>query len=87
MATTPWKKASICLRFGWQMLPLILWNGLKIWILVQNLNYKILNGQKILKNGVQMSKYERIFNFKPCVYLAYFRSYGHLKIVTCIAMY
>ena len=27
--------------------------------------------QIILKNGVQMSKYERIFNFKPCVYLTY----------------
>ena len=41
----------------------------------------------LLKNGVQMSKYERIFNFKPCVYLAYFRSYDHLKIVKCIGMY
>ena len=26
------------------------------------------------------SKYERIFHFKLCVYLAYFRSYCHLKI-------
>ena len=33
------------------------------------------------------SKYERILYFKPCVYLAYFRSYGYLKIVKCIAMY
>ena len=33
------------------------------------------------------SKYERIVRFKPCVYLAYFRSYGHLKIVKYIAMY
>ena len=32
------------------------------------------------------SKYERILYFKPCVYLAYFRSYGYLKIVKCIAM-
>ena len=30
-----------------------------------------------LKNGVQTSKYERLFNFEPCVYLAYFSSYGH----------
>ena len=27
------------------------------------------------------------FHFRPCVYLAYFRSYGHLKIVKCIGMY
>ena len=40
-----------------------------------------------MKNGVQMSKYERIFNFTPCVYLAYFKSYDHLKIVKCIGMY
>ena len=33
------------------------------------------------------SKYERIFYFIPCVYLTYFRSYGHLKIVKCIGMY
>ena len=26
------------------------------------------------------SNHERIFNFKPCVYLAYFRGYGHLKL-------
>ena len=32
------ENASTFLRFGWQMLLLILWNGLKIWILVQNLN-------------------------------------------------
>ena len=29
----------------------------------------------------------RIFNFKSCVYLAYFRGYGHLKIVKCVGMY
>ena len=40
-----------------------------------------------LKNGVQMSKYESIFNFKPRVYQAYFRSYDNLKIVKCIEMY
>ena len=34
-----------------------------------------------------MSKCERILNFKPCVYLAYLGSYGHLKIVKCIGMY
>ena len=33
------------------------------------------------------SNYERIINVKPCVYLAYFRSYGQLKIVKCIGMY
>ena len=33
------------------------------------------------------SKSERIFHFRPCVYLAYLRSYGHLKIVKCIGMY
>ena len=33
------------------------------------------------------SNHERILNFKPCVYLAYFRNYGHLKIVKCIGMY
>ena len=33
------------------------------------------------------SKCERILYFKPCVYLAYFRSYCYLKIVKCIAMY
>ena len=43
--------------------------------------------KKFLKNGVQMSKYERILNFEPCVYLAYFRIYSHLKIVKCTAMY
>ena len=32
------------------------------------------------------SKYEKKFHFKPCVYLAYFMSYGHLKIVKCIAI-
>ena len=41
----------------------------------------------VTKNGVHMSKYERIFNFKLCIYPAYFRSYSHLKIVKCIAMY
>ena len=36
--------------------------------------------------SVQMSKYERIFHFKPWVYLAYVRSYCHFKIVKCIGM-
>ena len=81
MTRTPWKM-HLSLWFGWQMLPLNLWNGLKIWNLVQN-----LNSQKILKNSVEMSKYERIFNFKPYVYPAYFRSCGHLKIVKCTGMY
>ena len=30
---------------------------------------------------------ERIFHFRPCVYLAYLKSYGHLKILKCIGMY
>ena len=30
---------------------------------------------------------EIIFHFRPCVYLAYLKSYGHLKILKCIAMY
>ena len=34
-----------------------------------------------------MSKYESIFNFEPCFYLAYSGSYDHLKIVKCIGMY
>ena len=33
------------------------------------------------------SKYERIVRFKPSVYLAYFRSYGHLTIAKYTAMY
>ena len=49
--------------------------------------FELKNFELNLKNGVQMSKYERIFNFTPCVYLAYFRSYGHLKIVKCIQRY
>ena len=70
---------------------------LKIWLedasvksvkLSKNLKFKKkLNKNKILKNGVQMSKHERIFHFKPCVYLAYFKSYGHLKILKCIETY
>ena len=33
------------------------------------------------------SKSERIYHFRPCVYLAYLGSYGHLQIVKCIGMY
>ena len=47
-------------------------------------------GREIRQKGFCLypeSKYERILYFKPCVYLAYFRSYGYLKIVKCIAMY
>ena len=29
----------------------------------------------------------KISHFTPCVYLAYLKSYGHLKIVKCIGMY
>ena len=49
-----------------------------------NMLYKIMICTQVSQ---QLSKYERIFYFKPCVYLAYFRSYGYLKIVKCIAMY
>ena len=31
--------------------------------------------------------FERVFHFRPCVYLAYLKSYGHLKILKCIGMY
>ena len=71
------------------MLQLNLWNGLKICILNFSLKFELKKfwTKKILKNSVQMSKYERIFNFKPCVYLAYLGSYGHLKIVKYMEMY
>ena len=49
-----------------------------------NMLYKIMICTQVSQ---QLSKYERILYFKPCVYLAYFRSYGYLKIVKCIAMY
>ena len=73
------------MSFGWQMLLLNLWNGLKIWILNISSKFELKKFElkKFFINGVQMFKYERIFNFKPCVYLAYFRSYSHLKIVKC----
>ena len=44
------------------------------------------NFENCLKS-VLMTKYEGIFNFKLYVYLAYLRSYGHLKIVKYIEMY
>ena len=34
------ENVSISLKLGWQMLLWILWNGLKIWIWAQNLNWK-----------------------------------------------
>ena len=56
------------------------------------LNFK-LNLQLKLENFSNFffldAKYifERVFHFRPCVYLAYLKSYGHLKILKCIGMY
>ena len=36
--------------------------------------------------SVQMTKTERIFCFKPYVYLPYLRNYGHFKIVNCMCL-
>ena len=45
-----------------------------------------LRGENYSEN-VQMTKYERIFDFKPYVYLPYLRSYGDFEIIKCIGMY
>ena len=41
------ENVSISLKLGWQMLLWILWNGLKIWIWAQNLNWKKFWTEKI----------------------------------------
>ena len=46
-----------------------------------------LGGGPQRKKLLRIVNHERILNFKPCLYLAYFRSYAHLKIVKCIGMY
>ena len=64
-------------------------NSVKWWKKLNSKLYFKLSTQN-LKNMFFLdpeSKYEKNFHFKPCVYLAYFMSYGHLKIVKCIAMY
>ena len=45
-----------------------------------------LRGENYSEN-VQMTKYERIFDFKPHVYLPYLMSYGHFEIIKCIGIY
>ena len=49
--------------------------------------FSVFHQSENCSENVLMTKYERIFNFNLCVYLAYFRSYGHFKIVKCIGMY
>ena len=66
------------------MFPLILWNGLKIWILNFSSKFELTKNFEKWCLDIQMWKN---FQFKPCVYVAYFRGYGHLKIVKRIAMY
>ena len=60
--------------------------GVKLMVRLR-LELKFFHQSENCSENVLMTKYERIFNFKLCVYLAYFRSYGHFKIVKCIGMY
>ena len=82
------ENVSISLKLDWQMLLWILWNGQKI----DSINFK-LNPRLKLENFSNFffldAKYifESFFHFRPCVYLAYLKSYGHLKILKCIGMY
>ena len=81
------ENVSISLKLSWQMLLWILWNGQKIDSKLPSLTLDS-NSRIFQKNFFNAnSKSEIIFHFRPCVYLAYLRSYGHLKIVKCIGMY
>ena len=81
------ENVSISLKLDWQMLLWILWNGQKIDSKLQN--QPSTQSWEFFQLFFFNAKFESeiIFHFRRCVYLAYLKSYGHLKILKCIAMY
>ena len=51
----------------------------KKWLFLTELGqvFQIFHTGENFSESDQMTKYERIFDFKPHVYLPYLRSYGH----------